>query len=468
MMYCWAALAIAMLWLFARQKFWLSPTAIFLGYSALMYPISYLVSWWLQVPSLFFASPRQIAPQKADYAFCLICLHVACFCVARFLIPVPRLAFFAPLPRMRWPEIRIIGSRLGLALAAALLAAAFAALFFLRRFDGIQGMIANLGDIRGGALSGMGVEVYALTYLVPKVMQFWLIYALKTHAKHTRFILLATLGSSLFGGLLGFRSPVAIFLVETGCIWFLLTGRLSRKRLSGFALLALIAAILTGVTREVSSILGGNAELIATVPLSTLGPLIADSIITRERGIEVLVLMTDFVDREGESHYHYFAENVVDTLLSIVPSFVVAGIPALTALKSYPLCTRITTAVYGGSLLQAGNVQDAYGGVGFGLVSAGYWCLGSFGVALTSSLLGYLLRILEGGRAATGLLYLMLYKSVAGSMFVLIEAQGGINQICINLFVALLILGALSLGGGLFSAMLLPLMPGRPDAEARG
>jgi hypothetical protein len=467
MMYCWAALAIAMLWLFARQKFWLSPTAIFLGYSALMYPISYLVSSWLQVPSLFFASPRQIAPQKADYAFFLICLHVACFCLARFLIPVPRPGFFAPWPRLRWPEISIVGARLGLALVAALLAAAFAAIFFLRRFDGIQGMIANLGDIRGGALSGMGVEVYALTYLVPKVMQFWLIYALKTQAKHTRFILLATVVSSLFGGLLGFRSPVAIFLVETGCIWFLLTGKLSRKQLSGLALLALTLAILTGVTREVSSVLGGDAELIASVPLSTLGPMIADSIVTRERGIEVLVLMTDFVDREGESHYHYFAENVVDTLLSIVPSFVVAGIPALAALKSYPLCTRITTIVYGGSLLEAGNVQEAYGGVGFGLVSAGYWCLGWFGVALTSSALGYLLRILEGTRASIGLLYLMLYKSVAGSMFVLIEAQGGINQICINLFVALLILGALSLGNGFFSTMRFT-SPGRLDATARG
>jgi hypothetical protein len=219
MMYCWGALAVGLLWLFARQEFWLSPTAIFLGYSALMYPVSYLVSSWAQIPSFFFAAPQQIAPEKTDYAFCLICLHITCFCIGRFIFPVPTLKFFAPAPRLKWPEVQIVGSRLGIALICALLAAASAAVFFLHRFDGIQGMIENLGEIRGGELSGMGVQVYALTYVVPKVMQFWLIFSLRTRSKHARLILLARLVSSLFGGVVGVRRPVAIMVVEGWGRW---------------------------------------------------------------------------------------------------------------------------------------------------------------------------------------------------------------------------------------------------------
>lgn len=469
MMYCWGALALTMLWLFARQRFWLSPTALFFGYFALVYPISYLISYWLQLPSLLVGSPRQIPADKLDHAFFLACLSLGSFCLFRFSVPTLQLAFFAPIPRLKWNEIKMIESRLRIAIILSLLVASLAAGYFIQTFGGIRSIVSNLGTIRGGELQGMGLPVYALTYLVPTVMQFWLISSLKHRSKHRRLVLTATIACALFGGLLGFRGPVAILLIETGCVVYLVSGRTNRKQVFYAGLAAAVVATALGVVREASSVIGGDLDLIANVDLVSLGPLVVGSLVTRTRGVEALVIMTDFVDRGGESDYHYFVENVMETMLAPVPSFVVGTISSLAAVKSYPLCQRIATIVYGGFLSDAGNIENIYGGVSYGLVAEAYWNLGWPGVVIASGLLGYVLRMVEGARAQRGLLYITVYKTFAGSMFMVIEApQIGLNAICLNLFVALLILSALSFRGALFTGIRLTSILGSPDANAHG
>ena len=469
MMYCWAGLTLVTLYLFARQRFWLSPTALFYGYFALVYPISYLISYWLQLPSLLFSSPRQISSDKLDHAFFLACLSLGSFCLFRFLVPALQLAFFAPIPQLKWNEVKIIDSRLRIAVILSLLAASLAAGYFIRTFGGIRSIISNLGSIRGGELQGMGLPVYALTYLVPTIMQFWLISSLKNRSKHRRLVLAATIASALFGGLLGFRGPVAILLIQTGCIGYLMCGRPNRKNVFYAALAAAVFATALGVVREASSVVGGDLDLIANVDLASIGPLIVGSLVTRTRGVEALVIMTDFVDRGGGSDYHYFVENVMETILAPVPSFAVGSISSLAAVKNYPLCQKIATIVYGGSLSDAGNIQDIYGGVSYGLVAEAYWNLGWLGVVIVSGLLGYVLRMIEGERVERGPLYITVYKTFAGSMFMVIEGtQVGLNAICLNLFVTLLILAALSFKIDMFANVRLTSIPGGLDATARG
>ncbi len=451
MIYCWVGLAVITLYLFARQKFLLSPTAIFFGYFAVIYPISYLVPYWLDMPSFFLDSPREIPAEKVNQAFFLVCLGLASFCITRF---------FAPVPRFRWKEVEIIPSRCRTALVVSLVLAVLAGAFLLIRLGGVGQIISNLGEIRSGELKGLGVATFAVSMLVPTVMQFWLITSIRTQSKHVRRILAFTIASALLGGLFGFRGPVAVLLIQTACIWYLMTGKLSKKQVVVIAAIVVLLASVVGVVREATAspeITEAAAALIANTETSTtLGASLVGAVITRTRAVQTLIFMTDYIDRRGETDYHYFADNVLETALSIVPSFVIADIPQFATVKSYSLGEKVTTTVYSGLLFDIGNVRDTYGGISYGLIAEGYWNLGALGVVIVCALLGLLLRVVEDGSSQIGVLYIVVYKSVAGFMVFVVEApQTGTNGTCTTLLVSLLVLAALS-----FKIDYLPSRPG--------
>jgi hypothetical protein len=90
-------------------------------------------------------------------------------------------------------------------------------------------------------------------------------------------------------------------------------------------------------------------------------------------------------------------------------------------------------------------------------------------VAIVSGLLGYVLRMIEGGEGQRGPLHITVYKTFAGSMFMVVEgSQIGLNAICLNLFVTLLILAALSFKLDMFATVRLTSISGGLDATGRG
>ena len=77
----WIFVAGACLMMFWRCRFLLSPTAIFFAYFALVFPLSYLVSYALDLPSPLFLAPRAIPHDKIAFAFAQVLLALACFCM---------------------------------------------------------------------------------------------------------------------------------------------------------------------------------------------------------------------------------------------------------------------------------------------------------------------------------------------------------------------------------------------------
>jgi hypothetical protein len=420
----WILLALINLYFVLRRRFLLSPTAIFFGYFAVVYPISYLVSYLFQIPSVFFESPRDIPPEDINYALLMIVVGLLAFCIARFLVPGPRI---------QWKDIRLIRDRITSALFVSVLVAILSAYALIKQLGGLSNILLDLGAIRSGELRGLGVQVYAVTMLVPTVMQFWLIQSLKSGARNSRHILLLCILSSLMGGAFGFRGPVLALLIQIACVCYFLTGTPTRKQIVAGLLVIIPAAVFSGLLRASDSVpmwtLMENAD--PAVP-----SLLANEAITRVRGVETLVIMTHAAQADG---YHYFIDNLTETALSVVPSFVIG--------KGVSLPEKITTSVYSEFLVRAGIIKAVFGGVAYGIISEGYWNLGWMGVVVISAMAGYVLRFIEqGARAgACGIPQLIVIKAVAGFMPLFVESpQLGMNAICMNVVINLAVLVFLS------------------------
>jgi hypothetical protein len=427
MILLWITLAAACLFLAGRRPFLLSPTAIFFGYFALVFPISYLASYLFDLPSPLFSSPRAIAQGKIVFAFCQILLGLLAFCLGRFLIPAVK---------VHWPQIELIESRFAPLIGISLLMAFAGGFLVIRQVGGFSALIENSGAIRSGGLRGLGAASLAVTGLLPTVAQFALMRAFRQKATHIWIVLLVCVASCALGGLFGFRGVILGMLLQVAAICHVMTGRTYRRQVVAVigALALLVTALgymrimVTGQGEEVETLISGNpSEAFAVISNNSL---------TRTRGVENVITMSDYME---QSHFHYFLDNIQETATAAIPSFILP--------KDISLSEKIGTAVYSPYLMNVGIIEDVYGGVSYTLIAEGYWNLGLAGIVLVCLFWGYLLNVVEATASgdASGYLRTIVYKTIVGAMVLFVEVpQLGINSILITLVMNLGVLAFLS------------------------
>lgn len=416
MILLWELLAAVCLVMFWKQPFLLSPTAIFFAYFALVFPISYLVSYFLDLPSPIFPAPRNIPHAKLEFAFLQIVLGLASFCCGRFLLPAATLV---------WREVNLVKGRFGPLLALSILLAVAGFFSVIHQIGGFSAIIDDSGGVRSGELRGLGAGTFAVTTLLPTLVQFGLMYALREKLRLTWLIFLICVLSCALGGLFGFRGLVLVLLIQMASVIHIMTGKTRRKQIVLVIGLLGVLAVVMGYARIVLTEQGQAFRALASGDRADVAAVLLDNSITRTRGLEAVIAMDDYMER---APYHYFVDNIAETAKAIVPSFVLS--------KGLSLSEKIGTAVYGSYMMSVGNIHDVYGGASYTLVAEGYWNLGIPGIALLCCLLGYAVRIIETSAAKGTACYrkAICYKTVAGAMVLFIEVpQLGINGIVITL-----------------------------------
>ena len=301
---------------------------------------------------------------------------------------------------------------------------------------GLSRMLSELGAVRSGELVGRGPQVYAVTMLLPTLFQWWLVYELRSGHRNRRYLALTLcLISSLLGGLLGFRGPIAALLIQTATIWYLFTGRPTKRSMVVAMAVVIPVATLSSILRltfnEVAFEKLGDAD-----PRLVIGYL-SDTALTRVRGVEAFTVLHTKME---SLPYGMFLANVRESVLALVPSAIVD--------KPISVTEDIATQVFSDYLFDAGIIKDIYGGVSYTYISEGYWNLGYLGVLMQGFVFGWLFNCcsrLELSRRPTDL-EVLFYKACAGFALLLVEApQLGVNAIILNVFVNLLIVTALSM-----------------------
>ena len=424
----WLILLVICLTLFWRQKFLLSPTALFFLYFSLVFPISHLTAYYLDIPSFFFDSPSTIPIEKIWHVLGLVWFGFTSFCIGRFVLPRVKVS---------WWDVEIIQWRLAPLLILSVIIAIAGAAIVVHQVGGLSFMLENMEYLRSEGLRGLGAGTYAATTLVPTTMQFWLMFALKNKSRrYSLVILIINIAACLLGGLFGFRGPVFVMLIQVACVVYLRTGK-PTKRQSALAILLIAILISVSGLLRIALTAGDLAFLAMKSAPSLVLQETANSTVTRTRGVEMLVIMSDYMEH-GE--YHYFVQNVAESAHAIIPSFIFP--------KSLSLSEVIGTEVYGKYLFSQGIIHDYYGGVSYTLIGEGYWNLGIMGVAIVCCVIGYALQIVDACYRPANISYLQIvfFKTFASYVVAYIEVpQLAINSISISLFTNLVLLTVLSL-----------------------
>lgn len=409
----WITLALFGSVLFLRQRLLFSPTAIFVGYFTLVVPIAYLVSLWLGSGSTFFSTPQDIPFDGLLAAFGLSAVCLLMFCAGRWLTPTVTL---------NWPQTPIIGWQVGLLAIISLAIATWAAFSLADRLADVDS-----GELRTGGLRGLGVQVYALTMVPATVMQFWLMCRLQSGRPAGLPLTMCVL-TALLAGVFGFRGPVVGLIIQAIVIYALFTGRPTRR--NALVTLALAVPLVTAVGYARFMLNPVIAEQMHEAEPAVVARLVADTAITRTRGVETIEVMKEHVDRND---FQYFLPTIRETLLAVVPSAIFP--------KESSVTEDIADEVYGDYMWWSGNRKDRYGGVAYTIVAEGYWNLGWLGTAIYAFVLGLLLSTIERrDTSQVTILQAIFYKAAAGSMLLIVEAtQLGINSVLVNLLVNIML-----------------------------
>lgn len=419
--------ALMMLAVFIREKFPLSPTAIFMAYSALVLPISYCVTINLNIGSVFFEVPILIEPDIIFKSYLALGISLVFFAIAQ---RIGKLYTFSPSQPKRLIERRF----LPLTFVAVLLAF-LSAYGLILELGGIVRIVEELGAVRSGELVGKGVQVYAITMLLPTVLQWHLIAAIRSKKPYASRVFWLCILASLAGATFGFRAPAVALIIQTVVIRYLLTRTPSKRALIIVISLFLPLATLAGFARFFAN--DAVVKTLEQVDLSTLFGYFANTTITRVRGIETFSIMVSYIN---ETEYHWFWHNILESILSVIPTFIIE--------KPTSVTETIATQVYSRYLFEAGILKEIYGGVSYTFISEGYWNAGMIGVALYGAGLGLFFAFAERAeRNPTPTnMQIILYKATAGFCPLLVEAtQLGVNAILMNVFVNVIIVTLLSL-----------------------
>lgn len=406
----WVMLLFLMLFVFFRQKNFLSPTGIFIGYSALIFPISFLVSGFFGIGSVFFGAPSEIPIAMQWSAFFAVVLGICSFWFGRHCVGIGSL---------RWPDFEIKLGNLKLLIFLSTVMAGVSAAYLFNVLGGVSRVFSELGAIRSGELSGLGVYTYAITMLLPTSMQFVMIYLIRINHPRKNISVIFCVLSSLLGGVFGFRGPVMALLLQVFSIYFLMTGRPSRKTMLIILMVLVPAATISGFLRVFLN--EAFWDLAGKMSSSDMAAYASDLLLTRVRGVETFVVMKGYVDFHG---FGYFIDNFRESIFSVFP--------AIFFEKGNSLSEIIATNVYGKYLFDAGVLKDVYGGVSYTYIAEAYWGFGFAGVSFFCLLFGVLFRVVECGRSIS-LVRIILYKSLAGFCLLLVETpQLGLNAIVVN------------------------------------
>jgi len=310
-------------------------------------------------------------------------------------------------------------------------------IWVIHELGGMSAVVDNSAAIRSAGLRGLGAGIYAITNLLPTVAQFWLIYAFRTKSRYLGMILLLCVLCSALGGVFGFRGNIFVLLIQVACIYYLMSGKAYKARMAILILSSGILLSVLGVIRIVTSGQGGReAQVLMQGNSDDMMYIISDTSLTRHRGVEMLVIMNDYMKHVS---YHYFTGNISETARVIIPSFILS--------KDIAVSEKIATAVYSGYLMNAGVALNVYGGVAYTILSECYWNMGLTGIVLVCVLTGYTLRVVEFRRSSAyiSILHIIIFKAFASSIAQFLEApQLGTNTLVINLFLNIGILVFLS------------------------
>lgn len=410
-------LLVACVWIFSKQKFLFSPTSTFIAYAGLAIPGSFLISILLNLTSVFYISPQDVDEDAVVYSALAMLLGIGGLIFGR--------AFEQFIPKFKQRSMNMDGSRLYLVIPVSIVVALISLFSLVSELGGFGRIISELGAVRSGELTGKGFQVYAITMLLPTVLQWNLVQCLRGNSNRRYVALILCLLSSLMGAGLGFRAPAVALLIQTIVIWYLLTKTPSRRALMLGTALFIPLITLAGVTRFLT-----NESVIDTLKdadTALISAYFADTTLTRVRGVEAFSILKQFVDAHS---YGMFIENISESIFSIVPGALIE--------KPVSLTENIATQVYGRYLLDAGIIRDTYGGVSYTFISEGYWNAGFLGVLLYGFIFGIFFKIVERAERyeSPTNLQIMLYKAVAGFTPLLVEApQLGVNAIIVNIFV---------------------------------
>jgi hypothetical protein len=327
------------------------------------------------------------------------------------------------------------GWRFIVLLPICIVVAAVSMLDLVSTLGGLGRIVSELEAVRGGELIGKGPQVYAVTMLLPTILQWYLVHTIRQGWRGRYFVLALCLASSLLGGLLGFRSPVIALLIQTLVIWYLLTKRPSRRTLLLGLATFLPIVTLAGVARLLVN--EASLDVMLTADPQAVFAYLSDTTLTRVRGIEAFSLLKEYVDVNG---YGLFLDNIVETAVAVLPSGIFP--------KPTSLTESIATSVFGASLFEAGIIRDIYGGVSYTFISEGYWNAGYLGVLIYGVLFGLVFKSIEKVelQPTPTNWEIAVYKAVAGFAPILVEApQLGINAVVVNLFINAALLVALSI-----------------------
>lgn len=413
-------------WLFFRQEFLLSPTSIFVAYVCLTLPGSYIISNALDIKSVFYDSPADVKNEFIVFGLFATALGIFALMLGRVTASI--------LPRMKRASVALIRQRFLFMLPAAVTLALMCAIYLSSALGGLDRIISELGAIRSGELVGKGLQVYAVTMLLPTVCQWYLVFCLKSNGESRYLALIMCILSSLLGAGFGFRAPAVALIIQVLVIWYLLKKGPSKKTMIVGVALFVPMVTLAGVARFLTNDIVVN--VLSEADLKLITTYLLDTTLTRVRGFEAFSILMPYVDA---THYGFFLENLSETVLSIVPSLFVT--------KSISLTENIATQVFGRYLFDAGVIKEIYGGVSYTFISEGYWNAGFFGVFVYGFFFGLIFKIVERAEdyKSPSNMQILFYKAFAGFAPLLVEApQLGVNAIVVNIFVNVCILVILS------------------------
>lgn len=389
---------------------------IFVLYSIIGYPLTFIVTSLRENGSIFYRVPLDVGHESVLILTGFYLLFFLCFTIFYFAIPHIRLKVL---------QVRLTKQAIEIAILVAVVLVLIL-LWFLFGTIGIDNYVQSLSALRTEGLAGKGYLIYPVTILVPSLFQFNYVF----NARRGNTSLFAPkslmLLSSLLGLLVGFRGPTIALLLQA---YFLISYFEGQPRLRSLAFFSVIVALplaIFGVLRYAAM----EFVLNSGNDVSVLD-LLLDSTLTRFRGVEVFAAAYPRIE--------FGFVSVADSLRE----FLLAPWPAVLVNKGLSLSEVLTTRYYNDFLYDAGIVKDIYGGVSYGFIVEALSVAGVSGLVLYAFIFAMLFKLSDSTPLHDTYVWvdIVIKKAIIGFSFMLVEStQLGLNAIGMNVTYNLILL----------------------------
>jgi len=348
----------------------------------------------------------------------LVVFHTGYYAHGRSFLPLPLIL------RVEWEKKRVV--------FIVILYFAVAAISFLTLLHingGVVSFLEGREAWRAGGLKGQGFLIFPATGLAVIAVLVNLLSKVINNGERkkrfwvTSFILLIL--SSIAPITMGFRSAIALPIIQFMLIWHLAYRKIKTKNLILASLFIITGFTLYGIIREIPTGVDLNSAALKRIVIEN--PELAYGIVSRSKGTEVVASVIHKLDETKE--YEFGWRGLVEALTIIIPKSIWENKPA-------PVGERFTTYFFGDALrLLRGSEQEVWGGISPTAVGELYWHFGWIGVLIGLYVLGKIIRITyntvlhHARNKGVLLIYAILYTSFA--MFAE-TFQGYVNGIMIN------------------------------------